>query len=94
MNQEPASLCALWITTSKMPECSLASLCGGPDQGQLFTTSGYLCGRLQRALQRSRQKENSPKFAGTEFYEVRLSRILRGSVTAPPPSWWRKMFLG
>jgi|SRR5215217_2515185 len=56
--QAPASLYVLWITRNKMPNCRR----GEPDQGQIFTISGYLCGRSQRALQRSSQKKSSTKF--------------------------------
>jgi len=41
--------------------------------------SGYLCGRSQRALQRSSQKRNSENFAKTEFSEVHLGARYRVS---------------
>jgi hypothetical protein len=45
---------------------------GVPDHGQIFTMSGYLCDRSQRALQRRSQKTNSANFAFWAFSEVHI----------------------
>jgi hypothetical protein len=45
---------------------------GVPDHGQIFTMSGYLCDRSQRALQRRSQKTNSANFAFWGFCEVHI----------------------
>src|SRR5215204_851943 len=68
--RESATLCALWITWNKMPECSPQR----PDHGHVFTMSGYLCGRSPQALQRSSQKKSSTKFAAQLVTPLRAGR--------------------
>jgi hypothetical protein len=64
---------------------------GVPDHGQIFTMSGYLCDRSQRALQRRSQKTNSANFAFWGFCEVRLIKVL-GSSAQPRSNTYQRLW--